>query len=657
VRSFVSTLAAHRALAAVLLLPMFLGSLIVWSLADRAEQVEQVPAAVVNLDKPVLEKGRPPIAGGRMLAAGLTQPPDDQDRGLGWRLTSREDARQGLRAGDYHAVLTIPKRFSRQLSSSLQGKDPDQAQITVRSNEQSSALVSRISDQVAQVAADRLGEEVTTHYLGGLYRQSGELGTRLGEAADGADRLAEGTSQLSDGATELAGGLAELGDGADRIAAGQAQLARGAERLAGGQTQLARGAERLAGGLGTLSRRTDPLPRQTDRLADGAAQLRDGVVPYTKLLRGWKDACADPLIAARAGELCQATIRAVGVDDSNAEQLAEGSRQVAAGTRELADSMPPLESGIDRLARGSRELAGGADELTDGTRKLAGGAQRLADGSRELAGGAREAEGGAERLASGGAQLDDGSQQLATGLGRGAEAVPSYDEKESRELADVIAAPVAAQTERLGETPDGRSQLAPGAIAVALWLGAFVTYLLRPALPGWLLARARGAGSVAFAGLRPGLLIGAAQVVLLYGALLLLGVDLRSPVVAFLLMLLAAAAFAAVNQALVAVLGRRRGWVVSIALAGLQIVSLGGVIPVETAPAPLRFLNTVLPMPQAADGLAATVLDGPASLPAAVLVLLLWGGVALAVTTAAARRAQQVDVRDLTEDREPASPR
>jgi putative membrane protein len=653
VRSFLTGVATYRTLLAVLVLPVFLGSLIVWSLADRAEKVEQVPAAVVNLDEPVLEKGQPPIAGGRMLAAGLTQPEDDAPRGLGWELTSAADARRGLAEGDYYAVLTIPKTFSRQLAGSLQGKDPRRAEITVRSNERSSALVAEISDQVGQVAANRLGEEITTHYLGGLYEQTGKLGGQLGEASDGAERLAQGTSELSSGAMELADGLSRLGAGAERLADGQAKLGRGADRLAAGQEELAEGAERLAGGLGTLSRRTDPLPRQTDRLADGAAQLRDGVVPYTKLLRGWKDACADPLIAARAGELCAGTIRAVGVDDSNAEKLAQGSRQLASGTRELADGMVPLESGIDRLAGGARELSDGADELTGGARELSGGADRLTGGARKLSGGAREAADGAEQLASGGQRLDDGSRELASGLAQGSEAIPTYDKGESRRLADVIAAPVSAQSERLGQASDGRSQLVPGAVAVALWLGAFITYLVRPALPGWLLARPRSAGSVAFAGLRPGLLIAAGQVVLLYAGLLLLGVGPGSPVTAFGLMLLAAASFMAINQALVATLGRRRGWVVSIALAGLQIVSLGGVIPIATAPGPMRLLHDVLPMPQAAEGLVATVLDGPASLAAAVLVLLLWGGASFAVSTSAARRAQRVDVRDLTREQEP----
>ncbi len=654
-RSFLTAVTTHRLLIGVVALPMFIGSLIVWSLADRAEQVEQVPAAVVNLDKPVIKKGQKPIAGGRLLSAGLTQPQKEKQRTLGWQITSQRDARRGLEEGDYYAVLTIPKNFSRQLDQSLRGKDPEQAEIVVRSNDKSSALVAQVSDQVAQVAADKLGEEVTTHYLDTLYEQTGKLGTKLGDAAHGASRLSTGTSELAGGAAELSDGLEELSAGADKLDNGGRRLARGAEKLAAGQAELARGADKLAGGLGKLSRKTDPLPRQTDRLADGAAELRDGVVPYTKLLRGWADQCADPIVAARATRLCLATERAVGVDDRNAKQLAQGSRKLAGGTRQLANRMPELESGIDRLARGGRKVAGGAQKLTGGARTLGSGADRLADGSAKLADGADEAAAGASELASGGDKLDEGSQQLAGGLERGAEAIPAYDDKKSSRLADVIAAPVSAQTERFGESPDGASQLAPAAIAVALWLGAFVTYLLRPALPAWLLARPRRAGAVAFSGLRPGLVIGAVQVVLLDAALLLLGVDLRSPVTAVLLMAGAMVSFMAINQALVAALGRRRGWIWAIGFAALQIAALGGVIPVDTAPAALRFLNVVLPIPQAADGLASTVLDGPGSVVAAVFTLLLWGAASFGVTTLAARRAQQVDVGDLIDDeqREP----
>ena len=665
-----STLKARRVLIGVLLMPVLLGALIVWSLGDRAEQVEQVPAAVVNLDKPVLEKGEKPVAAGRLLAAGLTSPAEEQES-LGWELTDAEDAERGLREGDYYAVLTVPRDFSRTLSRSLEGNDPEQASITVTSLDAGSTVVSEISEQVARVSAERLGERVTTTYLDTVFGETEELAGKLGKAADGAGRLADGTEQLGAGTEELASGLDRLSEGAEQLSGGADRLAGGAERLAGGAgrlvagtDRLADGAGRLAGGLGTLERRTDPLPSQTDRLADGAADVARGVEGYSKLLLGWSEACKDPLVAARAGRLCVATERAVGVDGSRAREFMAGANQLANGARQLANGMPQLTGAIDQAARGAAKLAGGARKLADGTGRLASGAGKLGDGARKLgdgagrlADGATEAADGADRLADGTTELGSGSDQLADGLDRGADAIPTYDDKERRDLAGVIAEPVASRSDQDRSEPNGRTQVAPGAIALVLWLGAFVTYLVRPTLSQRLLERPSSGSRLAVTGLLPAVAIGAVQSLLLFGSLLLLGAGASSSVTTVLLMLLAAACFAAVNQALVTVLGRRRGWLWTIAFTGLQVVSLGGVIPLDTAPWPLQVLNGALPVPVAANGLTVTMLDGPGSVAAAIAVLLAWAAVAFVATVIAARRAQQVDLADLREEQEPVPAR
>lgn len=649
-RTAATALKDRRVIVGVLLLPVLLGALIVWSLGDRAEEVEQVPAAVVNLDKPVLKKGEEPVAAGRLLAAGLTSPSERQES-LGWVLTDAEDAAQGMRDGDYHAVLTVPKDFSRTLSRSLEGTNPEQASITVAADV-GSAVVGEISEQVARVSADRLGERVTTTYLDTVFGETEKMAGKLGKAADGAGKLADGTEQLGAGTEELAGGLGELSDGAEQLGQGADELADGADELATGTTRLADGTRRLADGLGTLERRTDPLPSQTDRLADGAADIARGVDGYARLLVGWSEACKDPLVAARAGRLCVATQRAVGVDGSRAERFRAGAHELANGARQLADGMPELTGAIDRAANGASELATGAGRVADGTGRLATGAHELADGTGQLAAGADEAADGATQLASGTDELGSGSQQLADGLERGADAIPTYDDKERRDLAGVIAEPVTSRSDSSRPEPDGRSQVAPGVIAFVLWLGAFVTFLVRPALSQRRLGQPGSASRLAAAGLLPAVLVGVAQSVLLFGALLLLGARAESPWSTVLLMLLAAACFAAVNQALVTVLGRRRGWLWIIALTGLQVVSLGGVIPLDTAPWPLQVLNGALPMPSAADGFTVTMLDGPGSVAGSVAVLLAWAVIAFVATVIAARRAQQVDVQTIRAEQE-----
>jgi putative membrane protein len=675
----VRRLPVNRVLAATVVLPLLFGSLVLWSLSDRVERISTVPAAVVNLDEPVhagTGEDRQIIAAGRLLAAGLTSPERPEEHSLDWRLTRAEDAEEGLREGRYYAVITIPEDFSKTVAG-LTRNDPETARITVRSNDSASALVGMVGDQIGDVAAARLNQQITATFLEGVYAQTGELKASLGRAergagrlADGVDRLGDGTDRLSAGAGELAGGLdtlsggaGRLAEGADRLAAGAGRLAEGTGRLSSGAGDLADGAGDLATGLETLHARTRPLPEQTRKLADGAGELAEGVDGWSQVLLAWKQACrSDPVLAGSHARLCAATVQAVGVDDGNARAMVSGSRRLAGGARELADGTPRLVSavgeaaeGADRLAGGAQRLAAGARKVDAGTERLAAGAAELGSGAGDLASGATEASAGATRLAdgstrvaSGTARLSDGSRRLATGLGEGAEQIPALSPDERRDLAGAVAEPVVSDAARLNASPSAATSLAPGVIALALWLGAFVTYLVRRALPVGRLSSATTPLRVAVAGWLPAVAIGVAQTALLFVALGLFDVVMETPVGVALFLLVPVAVFAAINQAFVAVLGPRRGWMVSIVFAVLQTVSLGGLVPVDTAPALIQSLSGVLPVSLAAEGIGDLTLGGGVgSVAGSVVALVVWGALALGVTTLAARRRQRVTLSDV----------
>src|SRR5690606_35906800 len=77
------------------------------------EQQGAATAAVVNHDEPVTVDGQTlPI--GRELAGKLTQ---DENSPYDWVLTDADDADDGLNAGRYSAVVTIPKNFSEKTTS------------------------------------------------------------------------------------------------------------------------------------------------------------------------------------------------------------------------------------------------------------------------------------------------------------------------------------------------------------------------------------------------------------------------------------------------------------------------------------------------------------------------------------------------------------
>ncbi|MFE3997399.1 YhgE/Pip family protein [Nocardioides sp. YIM B13467] len=679
----------RRLVAAAILLPVVVTALALVALSDRTENLDKVPAAVVNLDEPVTTgsgKDKQTVYAGRALAADLVSSSGSSaSPTLGWELTDAADAREGYSDGTYAAVITIPKDLSKTLSG-VQGIDPSAGRVSVEASEASSEVTAEIARQVARQSASTLGRTVTTTYLDGVRDQTGKLKTSLDSAADGADQLADGTaaadsgagkvadgarslssgaSGAADGASQVAGGLDQLAGGTARLESGAGSLAGGAGKASKGASSLAAGADELSGGLDQLERSTAGLPSQASSLATGASQVSEGVAGYTQLAKGWAQACAsDPLLAASKPQLCGATASAVGSGGGQADQLAAGAAQVASGASALSQAAPELSGGISsaadgagkvasgasqvadanaRLAKGARELESGLGKTNDGATELASGADQLASGTKQLESGSASLASVADDLSSGTSSLTEGADSLASGLDDGASQIAVPGEKQAEVVADPVQVSVAS-----GPSTSGATRLAPAVIALALWLGALAIYLLRPAFPAGRLREALTARRLTFAGLWPAALVGLAQAVLLVAAAALLGADLAQPIATVGIAVLAASVFVAVHQAVVALAGQRRGWLISLAFLALQLVSIGGLLPVATASAPFGALAGILPVPLAAEALrGVAVAQSGAAVGAPIGGLVLWLLLAVAVSLFAAGRAQRTSVAEI----------
>ncbi|WP_084100721.1 YhgE/Pip domain-containing protein [Nocardioides luteus] len=680
----------RRLVAAAILLPVVVTALALAALSDRTENLDKVPAAVVNLDKPVTTgsgKDKKTIYAGRALAADLVSSSGSGSSGptLGWELTDEEDAREGYADGKYAAVITIPEDLSKTLSG-VQGSDPSAGRVSVEASDATSEVTAEIARQVARQSASTLGRTVTTTYLDGVRDETGKLKTSLTDAADGAGRLADGTAEadsgagkvadgaraLSSGASGAADGASQVAGGLDSLAGGTARLETGADSLAGGAgkaskgaSSLAAGADELSGGLDRLERSTADLPSQTSSLANGASQVSKGVDGYTQLAKGWAQACAsDPVLAASKPQLCGATAQAVGSGGAQADQLAAGAAQVASGASALSQAAPELAGGISsaadgagkvssgasqlasanaRVAAGARELSAGVGEANDGATALSSGASRLASGTKQLETGSASLASGADDLSDGTSSLTEGASSLASGLDDGASQIAVPGKKQ----ADVVADPVQVSVASAPST-SGATRLAPTVIALALWLGALAIYLLRPAFPAGRLREALSARRLTVAGFWPAAVVGLAQALLLVGATRLLGADLAQPVATVAIAVLAAAVFVALHQAVVALAGQHRGWLISLGFLALQLVSIGGLLPVATASEPFGALTGILPVPLAAEALRGVVVaQSGAAVGAPVGGLVLWLLLAVAVSVFAAGRAQRTSVAEI----------
>jgi putative membrane protein len=165
---------------------------------------------------------------------------------------------------------------------------------------------------------------------------------------------------------------------------------------------------------------------------------------------------------------------------------------------------------------------------------------------------------------------------------------------------------------------------APYFLALALWVGAMITYMvLRPLNRRHLLSGAP-AFRVALAGLLPAVAVGFTQATLLFAVVRFgLGLSPVHPWLTWGLLLLTAAAFASIMQLIGAALGAP-GRIVALALLMLQLTSSGGTYPVQTTPGFFQAIHPLLPMTYVVEavrhavdgGAAAAVLTGVLALSA-----------------------------------------
>lgn len=634
-----------RSVVGILLVPLVVAGVLVWAFWNPQERLDTVDAAIVNLDEPVQLDGQT-VPLGRQLAAGLVgggsaEPAaasgadladadlaktDLSDTNYTWVLTDEEDADAGLTSGRFTAVVTIPENFSAAATSfSGAAADAEKATIDVSTSDKSRLVDDAISAVITSTAAGLVGNQLTTSYLENIYVGFNTLGDQLGTAADGAAELATGAISLADGAAQLATGTTEFSGGVSSLSTGI--------------TEYTGGVSQLSGGLTTLQQQTAALPTQTGQLATGATGVADGVdalvagmAQQGAALQTLSAQCAQVVVPVPETQpFCDglAAIAAGSTDPAAAAQtaqLAAGARQVADGTTALAAGMPALSAGISSVASGASQLSTSGETVSAGALELAVGAANLATGATGVSDGAAGVAGGVD--------------SLATGLGEATDAIPSYSASDRETLADVVATPVVTDGSS-GGLAFGTNGV-PFFAALALWVGAFASFLVLRALPQRALGSTRPSTLLAVRAWVPGAVVGVLQGVLVAAILQpLMALDAAGWAGFAAVAALAGIAFASTNQALTAVFGgagRFMSMVVALILIGTSIIA--------TAPAALHASVAFLPLQPALNAFQAVVTGGGGLAPA-IVGLVLWTLGTLAATALAVVRSRTVPVRRL----------
>lgn len=693
-RRFLRGRLTAAALAVLAVVPLLYGALYLYAFWDPYGRLDHVPAALVVEDKPARAADGSTVHAGRDLAEELIE-----RRIFDWDVVDAATAERGLRAGKYQIELRIPADFSADLAVAPDaGSEPRAAQLSAVSDDATNYLSGVFARTAFEEVRAAAAASASAKYFNRMLVGFTDLKAQTEKAADGAADLRKGARQAESGAGEVAGGidtahngagrladgLGAAGSGADDLADGLAQLRKGTAQLASGTAEAAAGGRRLADAVDSAADRIEPALREhaesieeaaslvargADRLAGDVGAVEDAadraVRDARKLRRylnglpsgtpGLADArdLADRLV--HDAEQVRDRIDAADLDAlrSRLNEVAKTARAVAAAAPHLADDVATartqvdrLADGLDRLATGAKRLRSGAAEAADGATELRGGIFRLASGARELDGGLDRLSTGGHRLADGLTDLRGGAAQLADGLADGAGEIPGYDDAGQR--AGILADPVAL--DRVVRHPAGTYGVgfAPYFLALALWVGAMINYmLLRPLNRRHLMSGAPPA-RVALAGLLPGVLLGTVQATLLYLVVrFALGLSPVRPEATFALMAGTAAVFAAIMQLAGAAFGPA-GRVMALVLLMLQLTSSGGTYPVQTSPDLFQAVHPWLPMTYVVEALRHAVDGGPGGpVLHATLVLAAFGLVATLLTVVLAGRQRRMRAADL----------
>ncbi len=685
-RDELALLWSHRrvraATAVVVLVPLLYGALYLWAFWDPYSQLDKLPVALVNEDRPVVHDGETVSAGADLVDTLL------EDGTLGWEQVSADAARSGLADGTYYLALTVPADFSASLATA-DSDDPVPARLEAAAHESANLLAPQIGGRVFSEIRSAAAESASEGYLDSMLLGFSDIGGEITDASLGADELTDGLRDARAGATALAEGAAtahagsralasgteKLAVGAGQLDAGAAALAKGSDTLANGLSAAQNGASDLAGGLTDAHAASAQLSGGAQQLeagiaqatpalaaaASGAASVRDGSAVVVSALEAYAqehaDAADDPGFAQALGAAKQTSAGAIelagGMQTAGAmlPSLSDGATRLAAGTAQLESGLRTLESGASRLSAGVSDASDGATAIDSGARSLATGTDALASGATQAATGADDLARGVARLGSGAKALAaglapavTGAADLATGLSDGAKNIPAYDVVSREEHASVMARPVELTTERIDPVANYGSGFAPYFIPLSLWVGALIVFFIMSPIPAGATAKRRPPVAVALGGFCSASLVTAAQTLLLLVVLHFgLGLDPVNPLALIGVALLTALTFTAMIQALSGAFGTV-GKFVSMVILMLQLTSAAGSFPLQMIPGFFQAIHPYLPMTYVVNALREAISGGDmATLARSALTLLAFAAGSLAVSTVAARRARGWD--------------
>ncbi|WP_144613396.1 YhgE/Pip domain-containing protein [Bacillus cereus] len=346
---------------AVLFVPILYAGMFLWAFWDPYKQLDDLPVAVVNLDKGAVFDGKP-IEVGKGLVDNLKD-----NTSFKWEFVSEKEAKKGMEGRKYYMLVRIPDDFSSNATTLLKD-DPKPLNLEYIPNESLNFLSSQIGGTAIEKIKGEVSSTLTKTYAEKMFDSIQDVSKGLADGAEGANKLHDGSSELHDGSSKVT-------DGLHTLQGKSGEMKDGAQKLADGSNKLVDGSGKVTNGLNTLNSKTGEMQIGIGKLVDGSGKVTNGL----------------NTLNSKTGEM-------------------------QTGIGKLIDGSGKVTDGLNTLNSKTGEMQKGIGELHDGSEKVTGGLNKLVSKSGELKTGTTDLSNGMEQLVGGQRQLEEASQQIEKGL-------------------------------------------------------------------------------------------------------------------------------------------------------------------------------------------------------------------------------------------------
>ncbi|MGH0692701.1 YhgE/Pip family protein [Bacillus cereus] len=307
---------------AVLFVPILYAGMFLWAFWDPYKQLDDLPVAVVNLDKGAVFDGKP-IEVGKGLVDNLKD-----NTSFKWEFVSEKEAKKGMEGRKYYMLVRIPDDFSSNATTLLKD-NPKPLNLEYIPNESLNFLSSQIGGTAIEKIKGEVASTLTKTYAEKMFDSIQDVSKGLADGAEGANKLHDGSSELHDGSSKVT-------DGLHTLQGKSGEMKDGVQKLADGSNKLVDGSGKVTNGLNTLNSKTGEMQTGIGKLQDGSQKVTAGL----------------NTLVNKSGELKTGT-----------NELAAGMEQLVGGQSQLEGVSQKIEKGLQELDSKVKSSAAGLEEM------------------------------------------------------------------------------------------------------------------------------------------------------------------------------------------------------------------------------------------------------------------------------------------------------